>query len=52
MTAREGELAARALLADQAQIDVCLQQKRWAELAAVVRFARQDAPHFSRNTYR
>jgi len=45
MNAREAELTARALLADQAQIDVCLQQKRWAELAAVVRFARQDAPH-------
>jgi hypothetical protein len=44
MNAREEELTARALLADQAQIDICLQQKRWAELAAVVRFARRDAP--------
>ena len=44
MNAREEELTARALLADQAQIDVCWHQKRWAELAAVVRFARRDVP--------
>ena len=44
MNAREAELTARALLADQSQIDVYLRQKRWAELAALVRFARRDAP--------
>jgi hypothetical protein len=44
MNAREEELNVRALLADQAQIDVYLQQKRWAELAALVRFARRDVP--------
>jgi len=44
MNAREEELAARALLADPAQVDVCLRQKRWAELAALVRFARRDVP--------
>jgi hypothetical protein len=44
MNAREEELIARALLADPEQVDVCLAQKRWAELAAVVRFARRDAP--------
>lgn len=44
MNAREEELAARALLADPAQVDVCLCQKRWAELAALVRFARRDVP--------
>lgn len=44
MTAREEELAARALLADQEQIDVYLRQKRWAELAALVRFVRRDVP--------
>lgn len=44
MNAREEELIARALLADPAQVDVYLQQKRWAELAALVRFARRDAP--------
>ena len=44
MNAREEELIARALLADQSQIDVYLKQKRWAELAALVRFARRDVP--------
>ena len=44
MNAREEELTARALLADPAQVDVYLQQKRWAELAALVRFARRDVP--------
>ena len=44
MNAREEELTARALLADQSQIDVYLRQKRWGELAALVRFARRDAP--------
>ena len=37
-------MTARALLADPAQVDVYLRQKRWAELAALVRFARRDAP--------
>jgi hypothetical protein len=44
MNAREEELTARALLADQAQIDVCLREKRWGELLALVRFARRDVP--------
>jgi hypothetical protein len=44
MNAREEELTARALLADQEQIDVYLRQKRWAELAALVRFVRRDVP--------
>ena len=44
MNAREEELTARALLADPAQVDVHLQQKRWATLAALVRFARRDVP--------
>ena len=44
MSAREEELAVRALLADPGQVDVCLRQKRWAELAALVRFARRDVP--------
>ncbi len=44
MNAREEELTARALLADPAQVDLYLQQKRWAELAALVRFARRDVP--------
>jgi hypothetical protein len=44
MNAREEELAARALLADPESVDVCLREKRWAELAALVRFARRDVP--------
>ena len=44
MNAREEELTARALLADPAQVDVYLRQKRWRELAALVRFARRDVP--------
>ena len=44
MTAREEELTARDLLADPARIDICFHQKRWAELAALVRFARRDVP--------
>ena len=44
MNAREEELTARALLADPAQVNICFHQKRWAELAALVRFARRDVP--------
>jgi hypothetical protein len=44
MNARDEELIARALLADPAQIDVFWAQKRWPELAALVRFARRDVP--------
>ena len=44
MNAREEELVARALLADQEQIDICLHQKRWEELAALVRFVHRDVP--------
>ena len=44
MNAREEEMIARALLFNQEQIDVYLAQKRWQELAALVRFARRDVP--------
>lgn len=44
MNAREEELIARALLADPDQVSLCYHQKRWAELAALVRFARRDVP--------
>ena len=44
MNAREAELTVRALLADPDQVDVYLRQKRWQELAALVRFARRDVP--------
>lgn len=44
MTAREAELVARGLLEHPEKVGLCLQQKRWAELAAWVRFARRDIP--------
>ena len=44
MNSRDEELTARALLADPALVDVYFHQKRWAELAALVRFARRDVP--------
>ena len=44
MNAREEELTARALLADPQQINLCFQKKHWAELAALVRFARREVP--------
>jgi hypothetical protein len=44
MTAREEELVARSLLADPEQVGICLREKRWAELAALVRYARRDVP--------
>ncbi|HEY1718812.1 MAG TPA: hypothetical protein VGH42_11050 [Verrucomicrobiae bacterium] len=44
MNAREEELTVRALLSDPPQVDVYLRQKRWAELAALVRFAQRDVP--------
>ena len=44
MNAREEELIARTLLADQELIDVYFSQKRWRELAALVRFAQHDVP--------
>ena len=44
MNAREEELTVRALLADPLQVDVYLREKRWAELAALVRFAQRDVP--------
>ena len=44
MDARAEELMVRALLADPEQINVIYQQKRWAELAALVRYCRRDVP--------
>lgn len=44
MNAREEELIARDLLAHPEQVNVYFHQKRWAELAALVRFARRDVP--------
>ena len=44
MTARVEELIARELLARQELIDIYLKEKRWAEVAALVRFARREVP--------
>ncbi len=44
MNAREEELTARTLLEDPSLVDAYLKEKRWAELAALVRFARRDVP--------
>ena len=44
MKAREEELIVRALLADPSKVGVYLHEKRWQELAALVRFARRDVP--------
>ena len=41
---RNYELAARHLLANLDQIPVYIRDRRWREVAAVVRFAAQDAP--------
>ncbi len=44
MNPREEELTVRALLADAELVDTYLKERRWAELAALVRFARRDVP--------
>jgi hypothetical protein len=44
MTAREEEMVARHLLAHPEEVDVYLKQRRWAEVAALVRYARRDVP--------
>jgi hypothetical protein len=44
MNAREEELVATALLADPDATLQCFHEKRWAELAALVRFAHRDVP--------
>lgn len=45
MNAREEELIARQLLADQDLIDVYLKERRWAEIAALLRYVQRDVPH-------
>jgi hypothetical protein len=44
MTARQEELVARDLLDHPGKIGVFFQQKRWKELAALVRYARREVP--------
>jgi hypothetical protein len=44
MNAREEEMVAKALLANPDAALQCFHQKRWAELAGLVRFVRRDIP--------
>lgn len=44
MTAREEELIARHLLEHPDELGVYLKEKRWTEVAALVRYARRDVP--------
>lgn len=44
MNAREEELVVHALLADPALVNRYWKEKRWVELAALVRYARRDVP--------
>jgi hypothetical protein len=44
MNSREEELVARKLLEHLDLVGVYFKEKRWAELAALVRFARRDVP--------
>lgn len=44
MTAREEELTARHLLEHPDLLGVYLKDKRWAEVAALVRYAKRDVP--------
>lgn len=44
MNPREEELAVRALLEQPARVDIASRERRWAELAALVRFAQRDVP--------
>ncbi len=44
MNPREEELAVHALLENPVLVDITFRQKRWAELAALVRFAQRDVP--------
>ena len=44
MNPREEELVALALLEDPALVNLYWKEKRWAELAALVRFVRRDVP--------
>jgi hypothetical protein len=37
-------MVARHLLAHPEEVDVYLKQRRWAEVAALVRYARRDVP--------
>ena len=42
MTAREADLTARYLLENPEQLGIYLKEHRWAEVAALVRYAQHD----------
>ena len=44
MNPREEELAVRSLLETPALVNLAFKEQRWAELAALVRFAQRDVP--------
>jgi len=44
MNPRDEELAVRSLLETPALVDLAFKEQRWAELAALVRFAQRDVP--------
>jgi hypothetical protein len=44
MNARDEELIVRRLLEDPALVNLYFKERRWAELAALVRFAKRDVP--------
>jgi hypothetical protein len=44
MTAREQDLTARAMLEKPELLARCLKEKRWAEVAALVRYVEHDVP--------
>jgi hypothetical protein len=44
MNPRDEELAVRSLLESPALVDLAFKEQRWAELAALVRFAQRDVP--------
>jgi len=44
MTAREEELIAREMLEHPELLGICLRERLWGEVAALVRYARRDVP--------
>ena len=44
MSAREEELIAREMLEHPELLGIRLKEKRWADVAALVRYARKDVP--------
>lgn len=45
MSAREEELTAREMLEHPELLGIRLKEKRWADVAALVRYVKKDVPH-------